>query len=401
MSGNPLIVQKYGGSSLATVEDIQRVAKRIAQLRQKGQQIIVVVSAMGKTTDELVGLAHTISRFPDRREMDMLVSVGERISMALLTMALKELGCDAISFTGSQAGILTNGSHSQADIAEIRPIRVEGALAANRVIVIAGFQGVNPQTKEITTLGRGGSDLTAVMLAHHFKAQKCQLLKDVDGVYDADPKLVPSAQKLPFISYDHLAEMCSWGAKVIHPEAIARAKKLAVPLEVTSSFYEAVGTEVITQVDRLQNNLDVKDHEQKAIDLTQTLTHFSRCLIIQTNDRTAFQQDLEAFLQRQGQPLPRTLACPADVNEVWLTDSHENIDQLHEHLNQNFSSYKNEEKALLTVHNSVQRPLSGRYYLNDHKVHILCNLSDIAETIEQLVHDKIYCPNGDPAKIIR
>jgi aspartate kinase len=227
-----ILVQKFGGSSLATSVQIQDVAKRVHQLHQQGYQLIVVVSAMGKTTDRLINLAYDVSAKPNRRELDMLLSTGERISMALMSMAINDQGCHAISFTGSQAGVLTDPSHSGAHIIDIKPIRVDAELAHGHVVVLAGFQGVCPKTKEITTLGRGGSDTTAVAMAAHFSAERCEIGKDVDGVYSADPKLVPNAKHLPHLHYQHLLEMTFWGAQVLHYRSVELAAVMNVPLKI-------------------------------------------------------------------------------------------------------------------------------------------------------------------------
>jgi aspartate kinase len=243
-----LIVQKYGGSSVAHPEQIKNIAKRVSASYKKGQNFIIVVSAMGKTTDQLVELAHQVSPLPSRRELDMLLSTGERISMALLTMALHDQAVPAISFTGSQAGVLTDGSHSNAQILDLKPIRVTDELAKKQVVVLAGFQGVNPLTKEITTLGRGGSDTTAVAMAAHFKADKLEILKDVEGVFSTDPKLVASAKVYQKLSYDHLLEMCFWGAKVLHYRSVELAKKMKVPLYVGSSEDPTKGTLIVEDV---------------------------------------------------------------------------------------------------------------------------------------------------------
>lgn len=225
-----LLVQKYGGSSLAKPEQIKSAAQRIAKLHRTGHRLIIVVSAMGKTTDDLVRLAYQTSSTPNRRELDMLLSTGERVSMSLMSMALTDCGVPAISFTGSQAGVFTDDQHANAQITDLRPTRVAAELARGQVVVLAGFQGVSPQTKEITTLGRGGSDTTAVAMAAHFQAERCEILKDVDGVYSADPNSVASARHLPVMSYDALLEMTFWGAKVLHYRSVELAARRDVPL---------------------------------------------------------------------------------------------------------------------------------------------------------------------------
>lgn len=231
-SGTPieLIVQKYGGATLADPEKIKQVAKRISELHMKGKQIVVIVSAMGATTNQLLQLASQISHQPKMRELDMLLSTGERISMSLMSMALNDLGCEAISFTGSQAGILTDSSHFNAFIRDVKAFRVVEALEKNKIVVLAGFQGVSPISKEITTLGRGGSDVTAVAIAANLKAKYCEILKDVPNIFSADPKLIPRAKPLKKLSYDHLLDMTFWGAKVLHYRSVDLAKTKNIPL---------------------------------------------------------------------------------------------------------------------------------------------------------------------------
>ncbi|OQW50378.1 MAG: hypothetical protein A4S09_00875 [Proteobacteria bacterium SG_bin7] len=236
------IVQKYGGSSLQTAEDIKKVAGRIAELYHKKTNLIVVVSAMGNTTNELTDLAKKISPSPSQRELDMLLTTGERISMALLSMALIDLDVPAISFTGSQAGVMTNDSFNNAQILDIKPIRVEEALKQNKVVVLAGFQGVSPKTKEITTLGRGGSDTTAIAMAAHFKASRCEILKDVDGIATADPKVNKNAKVISEIAYNHLTDMTFWGARFLHHRAAELAQHLNVPVFIGPSHKTGIGT---------------------------------------------------------------------------------------------------------------------------------------------------------------
>lgn len=227
----PLIVQKYGGATLADPEKIKSVASRVAQ-QSKETSLLVVVSAMGKTTNSLIDLANQVSAHPQRREMDMLLTVGERISMSLLSMALNDLGCPAISFTGSQAGIFTDDSHVNAFIKDVKPIRVDESLKKDQVVILAGFQGVSPITKEITTLGRGGSDTSAVAMAAAFNAERCEILKDVPAVFTADPNIVKAARPLQQLNYDQLMEMTFWGAKVLHYRSVELAKVRNVTLYI-------------------------------------------------------------------------------------------------------------------------------------------------------------------------
>jgi aspartate kinase len=232
----PIVVQKYGGSSVADVTRIQQVAERIMRTRAAGYDVAVVVSAMGDTTDELLALARKVSANPDRRELDMLLSAGERISMALLSMAIRELGGDAISFTGSQSGIITNDRHVDARIVEVRPFRVQDELGRGRVVVIAGYQGVSYR-REVTTLGRGGSDTTAVAMAAALGAEWCEICSDVDGVYTADPRVVPAARRIGTLTYEETQELAESGAKVLNAQAVefAKEKGIAIYARATAS----------------------------------------------------------------------------------------------------------------------------------------------------------------------
>ncbi len=232
----PIVVQKYGGTSVADVTRIRQVAERIMRTKAAGYDVAVVVSAMGHTTDELLAMARKVAANPDRRELDMLLSAGERISMALLTMAIKELGGDAISFTGSQSGIITNDRHVDARIVEVRPYRVQDELARGRVVVIAGYQGVSYR-REVTTLGRGGSDTTAVAMAAALGAEWCEICSDVDGVYTADPRVVPTARRVDALTYEETQELAEAGAKVLNAQAVefAKEKGIAIWARATAS----------------------------------------------------------------------------------------------------------------------------------------------------------------------
>ena len=249
-----LIVQKYGGSSVADVEKIQSVARRIAD-SAPGHHVVVFVSAMGKTTDGLVSLAHQLAPVPDPREMDMLLATGEQVTIALLAMALQALGFKARSFTGAQAGLRTDRAHTKARIARITAERVRAALDAGAIAVVAGFQGASDED-EITTLGRGGSDLTAVALAAALKAELCEIYTDVDGVYTADPNVVPEARKLPRVAYDEMLEMASLGAKVLQARSVEFAKKYGVTVHVRSTFKPDAGT-IVTREERAMEDVVV------------------------------------------------------------------------------------------------------------------------------------------------
>jgi aspartate kinase len=237
-----LVVQKYGGSSVADAERIKRVAERIVATRREGHDVVVVVSAMGDTTDELIELAEQVAPVPSGREFDMLLTAGERISMALLAMAIHSLGYSAESFTGSQAGVLTTAVHGRARILRITPQRVQNSVAEGNVAIVAGFQGVSPDTKNITTLGRGGSDTTAVALAAALGADVCEIYTDVDGVFSADPRIVPNARKLETITYEEMLEMAACGAKVLMLRCVEYGRRYGVPIHVRSSFSNLPGT---------------------------------------------------------------------------------------------------------------------------------------------------------------
>ena len=224
-----IVVQKYGGSSVADVDRIRTVAERVMRTKRAGHDVVVVVSAMGDTTDDLLALAKKVSRNPERRELDMLLSAGERISMALLSLAIRELGGDAISFTGSQSGIITNDRHVDARIIEVRPFRIQDELARGRVVVVAGYQGVSYR-REVTTLGRGGSDTTAVAMAAALDAEYCEICSDVDGVYTADPRVVPDARRIGTLSYEETQELAESGAKVLNAQAVEFAKTAGIAI---------------------------------------------------------------------------------------------------------------------------------------------------------------------------
>ena len=240
-----LIVQKYGGSSVADAEGMKRVAARIVASKRDGNQVVVVVSAMGDTTDELIDLANQVTPIPNGRELDMLLTAGERISMALLAMAISSLGHEARSFTGSQAGVITDSSHGRARIIDVTPGRIQEALNEGAIAIVAGFQGISQDTKDITTLGRGGSDTTAVALAAALDADVCEIYTDVDGVFSADPRVVPTAKKLRSVTYDEMLELAASGAKVLHLRCVEYARRYDLPIHVRSSFSTNEGTWVV------------------------------------------------------------------------------------------------------------------------------------------------------------
>jgi aspartate kinase len=236
------VVQKYGGSSVADADGVKRVAQRIVKTRKGGDQVVVVVSAMGDTTDELIDLANEISPSPPARELDMLLTAGERISMAVLAMAIATFGYEARSFTGSQAGVITDATHGKARIIDVTPGRIQAALEDGAIPIVAGFQGVSQTTKDITTLGRGGSDTTAVALAAALHADVCEIYTDVDGVFTEDPRLVKGARRILRISYEEMLEMAACGAKVLIPRCVEYARRYGVPIHVRSSFSDKEGT---------------------------------------------------------------------------------------------------------------------------------------------------------------
>ena len=246
-----IIVQKYGGSSVANIDRIKAVAKRIVSCKKKHNHLVVVVSALGDTTDELEELAFHVTKNPPEREMDMLMSTGEQISCALLAMAIKELGHDSVSLTGNQVGIKTNKSHTKARIENISGRRIRKALDLNKIVIVAGYQGVTEEN-EITTLGRGGSDLTAVALAQHLRAAVCEIYTDVKGIYTSDPRKVENARKLKIITFEEMMEMASLGAQVMQARSIEVAKRFNIPIHVRSSFSQEEGTMIMKKSEKLE-----------------------------------------------------------------------------------------------------------------------------------------------------
>lgn len=240
-----IVVQKYGGSSVADPSAIKRVARRIVDAKKAGHDVVVAVSAMGDTTDDLIEKAQAVSPAPPARELDMLLTAGERISMALVAMAIADLGYSARSFTGSQAGVITDSVHGKAKIIDVTPGRIEAAIAEGHIVIVAGFQGVSQDTKEITTLGRGGTDTTAVALAAALGADVCEIYTDVDGVFTADPRIVPAARKLAHVGTEEMLEMAASGAKILHLRCVEYARRYNIPIHVRSSFSQKEGTWVI------------------------------------------------------------------------------------------------------------------------------------------------------------
>lgn len=293
-----LIVQKYGGSSVATPEAIKHVAKRVANLKNAGHQVIIVISAMGSTTDQLSDLAYQVSKIPVRRELDMLLSTGERVASSLMSLALNALGCEAISFTGSQAGVLTDDSHTNARVVDIKPFRIQEELSRGKIVVIAGFQGVSPVTKEITTLGRGGTDLSAIAMAYYFKAERCEILKQVDGVFSADPHIVKKAKRIPEISFDVLQEITFWGAKMLHHRAAELAARIKIPLHIGFAHKNGKGTKIVDK--------DSSMFEEKKILSVNSHSKVFKLEIKSSSHGDGYDR-LEKFLKTHNLPWPQIL----------------------------------------------------------------------------------------------
>ncbi len=304
MRKHKLLVQKYGGSSLAEPGQIRDIAERISKNHNNDYSLIIVVSAMGKSTDELIELAYQVSPQPNRRELDMLVSTGERVSMSLMSMAINDQQCKAVSLTGSQAGVLTDEAHSSARITDLKPIRIESELNKNHIVVIAGFQGVSPQTKEVTTLGRGGSDTTAVALAAYFKAERCDILKDVAGVYSADPHLVKEAAQIDHLHYLQLLDMTFGGAKVLHYRSVELAYLLKVPLKISLAHGDGESTRIDGEAPMYEQAriLSVNSHKEL------------RWIELLKSDLTAAIQEFYAVLKEASLPSPQLLDTEKRAN---------------------------------------------------------------------------------------
>jgi aspartate kinase len=315
-----IIVQKYGGACLETPEKLRAVASSLADLQARGHRVVVIVSAMGKTTDQLIKLAYEVSPHPNRRELDMLLSTGERVSMALMSMALSDLGVPAISFTGSQAGVFTNESHSQARIVDVKPFRVKEELERGRIVVLAGFQGVNPNTKEITTLGRGGSDTTAVAMAAALKAERCEIVKEVDGVCTADPRLVANHRPIRQLDFAALSEMCFWGAKVLHFRCVELAQSQKVPLVIKKWGAASEATLVSEKVDGM---------EMGAVLSINSLERVEHLEIDCANLNEGFEK-LALHLKQNSLPWPQILASAYDGGKcrMMFTADGESLDAL-------------------------------------------------------------------------
>jgi aspartate kinase len=306
---NPtLLVSKFGGSSLSEPEQVKKVARAIAARHKCGFQQVVVVSAMGKTTDNLLALAKSISPHPDRRELDMLLTTGERISMALLSMALHDLGIPSVSFTGSQAGILTTNTFTNAEILDVRPTRVIESLKQNKVVVLAGFQGVSPESKEITTLGRGGSDITAVAMAAALNAERCEIWKDVRGIMSADPRLVPHARKYDSLSLTTVADMCFWGAKVLHHRCVELAERKKVKLFVGhTDDFAASPAELKLQSGTMITDADTAQFAPKQSAASVNFHKYVLSVDVAGVDTKETQNTIRATLEQASLPMPQIL----------------------------------------------------------------------------------------------
>ncbi len=283
-----LIVQKYGGSSVADAESVKRVARRIVDTHAAGNDVVVVVSAMGDTTDDLLDLAEQVSPNPAARELDMLLTSGERISMAVLAMAIHDLGAEARSYTGSQAGLITDSAHGAARIIDVTPGRIRDAIADRAIPIVAGFQGVAQDTKDITTLGRGGSDTTAVALAAALGADSCEIYTDVDGVFSADPRIVPKARQLQYVTYEEMLDLAAAGAKVLHLRCVEYARRFDLPIHVRSSFSQREGTWVLSEnaiADRIAATDEGDTVEQPIISGTAADTNDAKITVVAVPDR--------------------------------------------------------------------------------------------------------------------
>src|SRR6266571_2525202 len=320
MRNNPIIVQKYGGACLETPAKIRAVATSLADLHGRGHRVVAIVSAMGKTTDQLIQMAYQVSPTPNRRELDMLLTTGERISMSLMSMALSDLGVPAISFTGSQAGVMTDGSHSSARILDVRPIRVREELDRGHIVVLAGFQGVNPITKEITTLGRGGSDTTAVAMAAVLKAECCEIIKEVDGVCSADPRIVANSKPLRQLDFASLSEMCFWGAKVLHFRSVELAQSQNIPLFLRKWGNSEHSTRVMKEV------IGMETGKVLAVNSMARVEHVE---IDSTNLSHGFEKFAQ-HLKQNGLSWPQVLAPVfiAEKTRIMMTCEPESLDTL-------------------------------------------------------------------------
>ena len=387
-----LIVQKYGGATLATPEKIKSVARQISELKKSGFSVVVVVSAMGQTTNQLIDLSKQVSNNPTLREMDMLISVGERISMALLSMALNDLGCEAISFTGSQAGIITDDDHISANIIDVTPIRVQAALEKNKIVVLAGFQGVSLKTKEITTLGRGGSDITAVAMAFALKADRCEILKDVDCIFSADPNSVNTAKPIRHLNADQLYEMTYWGAKVLNYKSVEKFHSPNPAMHtaaVKPQLYigpahntEKTGTVVHQAFDKSRYSFFDSGFSSKIL----SINTLNEAWLVPENFETS------------NKPLPLTALQKLKTIEkqIWVTAPSEILNQLSLHLriSENLSVVTltlTDKNNLAKIKTELQKELSNIKIIleSDYSVHLFCEPSMKKDLVKKL-HAKYF-----------
>jgi aspartate kinase len=336
-----IIVQKYGGTSVGSIERIRAVADRVRRTKQAGHDVVVVVSAMAGETDRLLGLAHEVSVLPDTRELDMLLATGEMVSIALLAIALKEAGCEAASFTGTQGGIVTDEVHSRARIKQITPTRLQQALQQGVVPVVAGFQGMNA-TQDFTTLGRGGSDLSAVALAAALRADVCEIYTDVDGVYSADPNIVPDARRLARISYDDMLELARLGAKVLQARSVLFAKKYEVPVVVKSSLVEDSEGTLITNPDA--------DMEQVVVAGVAVDKNQAKITLTRLPDRPGIAAKLFGEIARANLVVDMIIqnASEGGLTDISFTVPHAEADQALQFAQQALSDLEAEEATLQT-----------------------------------------------------
>lgn len=366
-----LIVQKYGGATLATPEKIKSVAQRIKLMTEQGHQVVAIVSAMGQTTNQLIELAQKISPSPNLRELDMLLSTGERVSMALVSMALHELKCPAISFTGSQAGILTNDSHINAMISDVKAFRVSEALNNKKVVVLAGYQGVSPITKEITTLGRGGTDTTAVAMSVHLKADHCEILKEVPAVFTADPNLVKNAKPLSEVSYEQLAHMCFWGAKVLHYRSVELAARNKVQLFVGPAHDNSHGKNEGTWIRHSQSGGPMFESVKIV-----SLNSFEKVLCLKGNfkDTGAAFKNLVQFFESSQTGVPQFLSATVEGSNTLfkLTGPSEILSSIAQALplNKDWTLFSTLSAVTATCTGSVAPELMGQVIgkLNEQKI---------------------------------
>jgi aspartate kinase len=388
-----LIVQKYGGATLSDPEKIKQVAGRIAKLSSQGKRMIVVVSAMGKSTNQLLSLASQVAKNPSRRELDMLLSTGERVSMSLLSLALNDLGCHAISFTGSQAGILTSDSHLNALISDVRAPRVEQALAENKIVVIAGFQGVSPVTREITTLGRGGSDITAIAMAAAFKAERCEILKDVSGVYSADPKLINESRSLRRLNYQQLMEMTFWGAKVLNYRSVELAMRNSVPLYVGPAADSVTFSEG-TLISNHQENTMLESNQLLAVNSHELVLGLES----EHDNLSSALTNFESFLSQNEIANPQMLCAEQRSEKIrlFITGSAETLHAIEKSACLPSSQFKlsahplSSLTATCTGSFSSEMPKKILQILQDQKIkvhHLLMNPMSVIVFIEQQHRD--------------